>query len=67
MKMDTPDARVAAVLHDVVEDTARTIEGLRKEGFSESVLRAVGEVTRRLGESYEDFVLRADKDTIVVA
>ena len=64
LRMQTEDERIAAVLHDVVEDSDWTIEGLRAEGFSDPVLRAVEALTRREGESYEDFVVRASRDPI---
>ncbi len=50
---------IAAVLHDVVEDSDITLEQLQEEGFERPVLQAVGSVTRRKGESYDDFVIRA--------
>ena len=43
--------RVAAVLHDVVEDTRVTLEDLRAEGFSSEVLEAVDALTKRDGET----------------
>lgn len=58
------EARIAAVLHDVVEDTPWTLEQLREEGFSDAVLRAVDGVTRRDDETYEEFVQRASEDPI---
>jgi len=56
---ETEVERIVAVLHDVVEDTDCTFEDLRKKGFSEEVLAALDCVTKRDGESYEDFVERA--------
>jgi len=58
------DARIAAVLHDVAEDSGCTIERLRAEGFSEAVLAGVDAVTRRKGEDYLGFVARAARDPI---
>jgi (p)ppGpp synthase/HD superfamily hydrolase len=55
----TPEARIVAVLHDLVEDTAHTFDDLRAEGFSETVLAALDGVTRRAGESYDAFIRRA--------
>jgi len=52
-------ARTVAILHDVVEDTATTMEDLRNAGLSEEVLAALDCVTKREGESYEAFVERA--------
>jgi len=51
--------RIAAVLHDVLEDTAITVEFLRERGYSEEVLNALDALTRRAGESYADFIERA--------
>jgi (p)ppGpp synthase/HD superfamily hydrolase len=51
--------QIVAVLHDVVEDTDWTLDRLRQEGFSDDVLQAIDCVTKRDGESYEDFVKRS--------
>jgi (p)ppGpp synthase/HD superfamily hydrolase len=51
--------RVVAVLHDVIEDTGLTLEDLRRKGYGEDILAALDGVTRREGESYEDFVERS--------
>lgn len=50
--------RQVAALHDVVENTGWTLERLRAEGFDERVVEAVDALSRRQGESYEDFVRR---------
>ena len=50
---------MAAVLHDLVEDTDWTLERLRGEGFGEPVVNAVDSLTRRPGEDYFDYVRRA--------
>lgn len=59
LRMEDPTAMMAAVLHDVVEDTGWTLEALRREGFSEAVVEAVDGLTRRAKESYEAFIDRA--------
>jgi len=59
LRMTTRDERITAVLHDVVEDCDVTLEMLRAEGFSEQVVDAIDSVTKRSGESYDDFVMRA--------
>ena len=41
-----------------------TLSRLANEGFSKNVIRGVDAMTRRPGESYDDFVLRASKDPI---
>jgi (p)ppGpp synthase/HD superfamily hydrolase len=52
------DAKIVAILHDVVEDTAVTIDDLRREGFSESLLSSVECVTHRPDVPYADYVVR---------
>ena len=48
-----PDVVAAAWLHDVVEDTAVTLDWLREVGFREGVVEAVDALTRRPGEGDE--------------
>jgi (p)ppGpp synthase/HD superfamily hydrolase len=64
MRMESEATMMAAVLHDVVEDSDWTLEQLRGEGFSEEVLLAVDCLTRRDGESYDEFVARAQANPI---
>jgi (p)ppGpp synthase/HD superfamily hydrolase len=64
----TTDAqRIVAVLHDVVEDTGRTFDDLRKLAYPEDLLAALDCVTKREGESYEAFVERAAANPIARA
>ena len=42
-----PEFMIVAILHDVVEDTAITIEFLREEGFSEEILLALNHLDMR--------------------
>lgn len=50
------DARMVALLHDVVEDTSVTFGELEEEGFSETVLAALRLLTHRGDVPYEDYV-----------
>lgn len=59
LRASSVDAKIAAVLHDVVEDTPWTIDALQAKGFSANVLNAIEGVTKRDGEPYMDFVARA--------
>jgi GTP diphosphokinase / guanosine-3',5'-bis(diphosphate) 3'-diphosphatase len=56
--------RMAAVLHDVVEDTAITIDNLRSEGFPEEVLNAILALTKTKGETRLAAAARAAADPI---
>ena len=60
LSVDTPEARMAAVLHDVIEDTPITLDQLRGEGFSETVIDAVEVLTKRSEEDndYDAFIRR---------
>jgi (p)ppGpp synthase/HD superfamily hydrolase len=64
LRVATTEERIAAVLHDVVEDTDITIDKLQREGFSEAVLRAIESLSKLEGEAYEAFVERAAVDPI---
>ena len=68
IQMDSEDAMMAAVLHDVVEDSVWTLDDLRKEGFSNEVLNAVDSLTHRdkEGEDYWDYIQRAKSDPIAI-
>jgi (p)ppGpp synthase/HD superfamily hydrolase len=57
-RLGTDEERMAAVLHDVVEDTEVTLDELRNAGFPEEVLTAVRLLTHEEGISYEDYVRR---------
>lgn len=52
-------AQMVAIMHDLLEDTPVTAEMLLAEGFSQDVVDGLLGVTKRRGESYRDFVLRA--------
>src|SRR5687767_2629355 len=51
LRLATEEERIVGVLHDVVEDTPVSLQQLRDEGFSESVLSAVEALTKRDGET----------------
>lgn len=64
LRCATNEQRMAAMLHDVVEDCGITLERLRAEGFPDAVVRAVEALTKRDGEDYDAFVRRAGADPI---
>lgn len=59
-----PMAVMAGWLHDILEDTAWTAEGLREVGVSARVVEVVGLVSRLEGESYEDMITRIVRDPV---
>lgn len=58
LKMKTMPERLVAVLHDIVEDSAWSLDSLRSDGFPEAIVKAVDCLTRRDEESYEAFIER---------
>jgi len=66
--MGSEDEKIVAILHDVVEKNPTwTLSRLADEGFSEKVIEGADAMTRRAGESYEDFVRRAGTNPIARA
>lgn len=59
LRVAQPEERMAAVLHDVVEDADVTLAQLRGEGFPESVVEAVDALTKRPGETRLEAAARA--------
>jgi (p)ppGpp synthase/HD superfamily hydrolase len=63
-RVETDEQRMAAVLHDLVEDTPHTLDELRERGYAEDVVRAIDCLTHREGEPYDGQVERAAADPI---
>jgi (p)ppGpp synthase/HD superfamily hydrolase len=61
---ETAAERIVAVLHDVVEDTGVTLEQLRGLGFDASIVAAIDALSRRAGESYDEFLGRIELDPL---
>lgn len=66
LKLDTEQERVVALLHDVLEDSALTMEELVEAGFTGEVLDAVQVLTRRSGESRMEAALRAAQNPLAL-
>ena len=54
--MDDEIAATVALLHDAVEDTDLTLEGVREAGFPEAVVVALGCMTHDDSVDYMDYV-----------
>ena len=63
-RCDNPRERIVALLHDTIEDSDVTPEYLAETGFTEEIIEAVLSVTKRVGESYDEFVRRAAQNPI---
>jgi guanosine-3',5'-bis(diphosphate) 3'-pyrophosphohydrolase len=64
LRVTSSEERMAAVLHDVVEDTSVTLQGLVAEGFSSDVISAIEALTKRPGESRMQAAERAAANAI---
>ncbi len=64
LQFDDEEGMVAAVLHDVIEDTNVEPSDLRQQGYRNEVLEALEALTRRQGESYADFIDRAAENPL---
>jgi|GEM_PF-238805 len=60
-------ARIVAVLHDVVEDSAWTLDDLAAEGFAPHVVTAVDALTKRHGEELAASMARVVADDLARA
>lgn len=58
LKFEMEQERIAAVLHDVVEDSDITLDNLSDIGFSKLIIEAVDHLTKMDGEDYNDFINR---------
>jgi (p)ppGpp synthase/HD superfamily hydrolase len=66
-RQNSTATRIAAVLHDVVEDTPVTFEQLADAGFSEEILDAVALLTHDPKDSYEEYVARIKTNPVARA
>jgi (p)ppGpp synthase/HD superfamily hydrolase len=57
---------MAAVLHDVVEDSRWTLKDLQQEGFPAQVIEAVDYLSRREQETYDQFIERIKSNALAV-
>ncbi len=63
-QMEDEDSTVAALLHDVVEDTDYTMADLRRMGFPPRALEAVALLTHDPAEPYLDYVARVKEHPV---
>jgi hypothetical protein len=52
------EEKILAILHDVVEDSDWTLEALAAEGFPSHLVHYLDRLTRRPGDSYEEYIGR---------
>ncbi|MCK4893251.1 MAG: HD domain-containing protein [Calditrichia bacterium] len=57
-RVHTEEQKIVALLHDVIEDSAWTIEQLEQEGFVVEIFEAVQALTKQPGEDYMNYIRR---------
>jgi (p)ppGpp synthase/HD superfamily hydrolase len=65
-KGKSEDEKITALLHDTVEDTPWTLDKLEAEGFSHKIIEALDCLTKREGESYEEFIERVKSNPLAI-
>lgn len=63
-KVESIQAKIVAVLHDVVEDTEMTLEDLQSAGFDEELLTAISLLTRNKEDEYFAYVERISSNPL---
>ena len=62
--METEDEIIVALLHDTIEDCGVTKEYLAAAGFSRDVVEAVEAMSKRKGETYDEYIARVKTNRI---
>ena len=65
-QMDTEEEIIAALLHDVLEVTAITLEELKGFGFSQNALDAVVLLTHIRGQDYMEYIQNLAGNAIAI-
>lgn len=65
--VDSEDGQIAALLHDVIEDTTITLQDLRRQDIPEQVIKAVDCLTKRNGETLENYLNHIKSDPLATA
>jgi (p)ppGpp synthase/HD superfamily hydrolase len=65
--VDTEEEKIAAVLHDVVEDTSVTLNELANSQFPARSLHAIDLLTHKKDVLYHEYVFRIASDDIATA
>lgn len=66
-QMEDEESTVVALLHDVVEDTAYTMDDLRDKGFGDRILDAIRLLTHDESVPYMEYILRIKQNPIAKA
>ncbi|HCO66163.1 MAG TPA: GTP pyrophosphokinase [Dysgonomonas sp.] len=64
--VDTTDAKITAILHDVVEDTPVTFDDLIEAGIPKHLVITLRLLTHTDNLSYEDYIMRLSENPLAV-
>lgn len=64
--VDGIDAKIVAVLHDVVEDTETTLANLAEYEFPQEIIDAIDAITKRKGEKKEAYWARVKANPLAL-
>ena len=53
---DNYEARIVALLHDVIEDSSYTYDDIEREGFTENILKALRVITKEDDMDYMSYI-----------
>jgi len=65
-RVKSPEAMIAAILHDVIEDSPMTLQELAEYGFGPDIIFAVDCLSKRDNELYEDYIKRVKLSGLAV-
>lgn len=66
MRGHDTEEQVLGALHDVLERSDLTMEDLSKKGFPPRILKALDHITRRVDETYEQYIDRVVEDSLAI-
>lgn len=64
--VENSDAKIVALLHDVIEDTNITINNLIDYGFKKTIIDAIEVLTRKENEDYEQYLIRVKANSLAI-
>jgi len=74
MDCNTMVEKIVAILHDTVEDTDATLDDIRalftnnnNRTYADTIVNAVDAMTKRAGESYDDYLARVKDNPIALS
>jgi len=74
MDCNTMVEKIVAILHDTVEDTDATLDDIRalftnnnNRTYADTIVNAVDAMTKRAGESYDDYLVRVKDNPIALS